>query len=475
MISSSTVLSMSRKRHLISFPLSTLPILKYQFTSSAKKGKRSAGNLRHSGPTLQLASWRVAFSCLPLLCSFLPVMIFATIAVRVRCRHAARSALNTLNSLQPSWHWRVAYTADHRLITRNYVTTAQEVENINVGHSRFLAEASKREGWKNGEADKNRGDAGRGKLSPTASHLFKLIIPLQHTQGKSNDETEPNANLPPPIVFLLHPSQPLSHVSRLILASLAPATPSISFRSTTPRGHPIQWSDSTDVADFIRDAARTREFTVCITDQGEDEPHTTIPVEVPSFEDRTRFLRRRLFTVEQELDRMEVLKRECDEEAHRGARRMSLGGFGILIVYWGAVARLTFWDYGWDVMEPITYLSSLSMVILGYLWCVYGLRIVKRFLLMFSYSSVLHHSVSARREALHKARGLDIDRWTDLVNEAKTIRREMSKIAEDYDQERWKESEEEIEAREKNEIKGPEDVEETEEEKFELERGRRRQ
>lgn len=324
-----------------------------------------------------------------------------------------------------------------------------------------------------------------GKLSPTASHLFKLIIPLEHTQGKSSVGTKPNANLPPPIVFLLHPSQPLSHVSRLILASLAPATPSISFRSTTPRGYPIQWSDSTDVADFIRDAARTREFTVCITDQGEDEPHTTIPVEVPSFEDRTRFLRRRLFTVEQELDRMEVLKRECDEEAHRGARRMSLGGFGILIVYWGAVARLTFWDYGWDVMEPITYLSSLSMVILGYLWCVYGLRIVKRCLLMcpsarflyrgreVSYSSVLHHSVAARREALHKARGLDIDRWTDLVGEAKNIRREMSKIAEDYDQGEVRESEEEIKGREKNEIKEPEDVQETEEENLELERGQR--
>lgn len=172
------------------------------------------------------------------------------------------------------------------------------------------------------------------------------------------------------MVFLLHPSQPLSHVSRLILASLAPSTPSVSFRSVTPRGYTIQWSDSTDVADFIRDAARTRQFTVCLTDQGEEEPHTEMPVEVPSFEDRTRFMRRRLAAVEEELARMEDLKKSCDAEAHRGARRMALGGFGILVVYWGGVARLTFWDYGWDVMEPITYLSGLSTVILGYMWYV---------------------------------------------------------------------------------------------------------
>lgn len=172
------------------------------------------------------------------------------------------------------------------------------------------------------------------------------------------------------MVFLLHPSQPLSHVSRLILASLAPATPSVSFRSVTPRGYTIQWSDSTDVADFIRDAARTRQFTVCLTDPGEEEPHTEMSVEVPSFEDRTRFMRRRLAAVEEELARMEDLKKSCDAEAHRGARRMALGGFGILVVYWGGVARLTFWDYGWDVMEPITYLSGLSTVILGYMWYV---------------------------------------------------------------------------------------------------------
>ncbi|KAI0649654.1 hypothetical protein C8Q79DRAFT_939766 [Trametes meyenii] len=340
-----------------------------------------------------------------------------------------------------------------------FYTTNSEVENTNVSHSRFLAEASHKEQWKDSTAEKTPGNGrdtqiinedfdsiteGKGKLSPTASHLFKLILPLQHQRERSQRNS---AKSPPPTVFLLHPSQPLSHVSRLILVSLAPDTSTISFRSVTPRGYPIQWSESTDVADFIRDAARTREFTIRITSPGiENEPdtHTEIPVEVPSFADPTRFLRRRLGVVEDELARMEETKRACDAEAHRGARRMALGGFGVLVVYWGGVARLTFWDYGWDVMEPITYLSGLSMVILGYMWFLLRGREV-------SYSSVLHHSVSARREALYKARGLDIDRWMDLVSEVKGLRKEISKIAEDYDERRWKESEEEREAREREE------------------------
>ncbi|KAI0672027.1 hypothetical protein C8Q78DRAFT_971623 [Trametes maxima] len=370
----------------------------------------------------------------------------------------------------------VAAFLRQRTENRRRYTTPAEVENTNVSHSRFLAEASHKEKWKDGTAEKTPGNGkdtqivnedfdsiveGKGKLSPTASHLFKLILPLQNQRGSG--EGEP-AKSPPPTVFLLHPSQPLSHVSKLILASLTPDTPAISFRSVTPRGYPIQWSDSTDVADFIRDAARTREFTVRIDGPGTaggPGAHTEIPVEVPSFADRTRFLRRRLAVVEDELARMEETKRACDAEAHRGARRMALGGFGVLVVYWGGVARLTFWDYGWDVMEPITYLSGLSMVILGYMWFLLRGREV-------SYSSVLHHSVSARREALYKARGLDIDRWMDLVSEVKSLRKEISVIAEDYDERRWKESEEERSARERGENEEVVDAKEAERENIVL-------
>ena len=198
-----------------------------------------------------------------------------------------------------------------------------------------------------------------GKLSPTSSHLFKLILPLGHLRPHDSANAKPKP--PPPTVFLLHPSQPLSHVARLILAQLAPATPSISFQSTTPRGRTLQWADSTDVGDFIRDAARATEFALCIGESdrpgtgaaaGNDALRGTIRVEVPSFADRTRFLRRRLAAVEAELREMEALKRACDREAHRGARRMAVGGLAMLVVYWGAVARLTFWDLGWCVPAP---------------------------------------------------------------------------------------------------------------------------
>lgn len=50
-----------------------------------------------------------------------------------------------------------------------------------------------------------------------------------------------------------------------------------------------------------------------------------------------------------------------------------------------------------------------------------------------SYTSVLARSISSRREALYKARGLDIEHWMELVSERKTLRAEIGKIAMDYE------------------------------------------
>ena len=65
-----------------------------------------------------------------------------------------------------------------------------------------------------------------------------------------------------------------------------------------------------------------------------------------------------------------------------------------------------------------------------------------------SYSSVLDRSISARRQALYKAHGFDIERWADLITEEKALRKEISTIAEDYDERKWKEKDETAEGQE---------------------------
>ncbi|EGO26846.1 hypothetical protein SERLADRAFT_464379, partial [Serpula lacrymans var. lacrymans S7.9] len=122
------------------------------------------------------------------------------------------------------------------------LSSVREIDNTNVAHSKFIAEAKPGSSWNKGTADMCKsGDIsedddfhsikeGKGKLSPTSSHLFKFILPLgQFDKHPASTNKHGDTKPPPPMVILLHPSQPLSHVSRLIQGSLAPGYTNISF------------------------------------------------------------------------------------------------------------------------------------------------------------------------------------------------------------------------------------------------------
>lgn len=109
----------------------------------------------------------------------------------------------------------------------------------------------------------------------------------------------------------------------------------------------VRWSSSTEIGDFIRDAARGKEFAVEIEGASKE-----IRVGVPSFNDRTHYLRVRLRKTSRKLGDLASLKKECDELAHRSAQRLAMGGFAVLIGWWGAIYHFTFQtDYGWDTSE----------------------------------------------------------------------------------------------------------------------------
>lgn len=130
----------------------------------------------------------------------------------------------------------------------------------------------------------------------------------------------------------------------------------------------IRWSPSTETGDFIRDAARGKEFLVEIEGAAEE-----IRVAVPSFNDRTYYLRTRLRKTSSEILKMAEVKRECDIAAHKGAQRIAAGGAGLLVGYWYIVYRLTFeTELGWDTMEPVTVykLPSIPLQAIAHLFLV---------------------------------------------------------------------------------------------------------
>lgn len=332
----------------------------------------------------------------------------------------------------------------------------------------------------------------KGKLLTTPSRMLKLILPMT-IRDKNVDRKDVE-----PLALLVHPQQPLSYLERLIQSEMPflwdgkkdkERAPEVAFRAMDSLNESIEdtkdgedvpldkleeggeeavvdgkkqatgkiqgksskqeekeeekvrdgeenlkfvrWSPSTEIGDFIRDAAKGKEFAVDI--EGAPEP---IYVGVPSFHDRTYYLRMRLRKVGKRISNMADVKKECDELAHHGAKQVARLGFLGLLGWWGVVYYLTFrTDLGWDVMEPVTYLVGLSGLIGGYMWFLYHNREV-------SYRSAMNFTVSRRQAVLYKAKGFDLPQWEMLIEEGNRLRREIKLVAEEYDVE-WDETKDE--------------------------------
>lgn len=184
----------------------------------------------------------------------------------------------------------------------------------------------------------------------------------------------------------------------------------------------VRWSGSTEVGDFIRDAARGREFAINIEGYAKE-----LRVAVPSFRDRTYYMRMRLRKMSREIDTMSKIKNECDAIAHQGAHHLAQGGFGALVVWWGVVYYVSFHtDMGWDLVEPVTYLAGLTTIMGGYLWFLFISRDL-------SYKAAMKITVSRRQHALYQERGFEQQRWDSMVLEANSLRKEVKIIAAEYD------------------------------------------
>ncbi|EMR72888.1 hypothetical protein UCREL1_56 [Eutypa lata UCREL1] len=337
-----------------------------------------------------------------------------------------------------------------------------------------IGEAAKqqiRRPWMREGADEPPVSQDRKDMNKTMGKVLPLPVDALHDEHGNKGEFRAIAQNEDiqPLALLVHPQQPLSYLERLIQAELPPVrdndgrekVPTVYFlaegserdekgrRQTgdrsnniddsnsglgregadTPQQHKdwVRWSSSTEIGDFIRDAARGREFAIDIDGLGAE-----VRVGVPSFRDRTHYMRMRLRRISRRIEAQAKLKHECDILAHRGAHRLAKAGFGALSAWWATVYFVTFHtDAGWDLVEPVTYLAGLTTIMGGYLWFLFISRDL-------SYQAALKITVSRRQNVLYQARGFDAQQWEALVQDANALRKEIRTVAEEYDVE-WDE------------------------------------
>ncbi|KAF5470299.1 hypothetical protein F2P56_010821 [Juglans regia] len=114
-----------------------------------------------------------------------------------------------------------------------------------------------------------------------------------------------------------------------------------------------------------------------------------------------------------ELKRLQEKKEEIDVLAHKQVRRILWTGLGIAVVQVGLFFRLTFWEYSWDVMEPIAFFSTTTGIVIGYAYFLFTSRDP-------SYQDLMKRLFLARQRKLIKKRDFNCQRYKELENKCKT-------------------------------------------------------
>lgn len=117
--------------------------------------------------------------------------------------------------------------------------------------------------------------------------------------------------------------------------------------------------------------------------------------------------------IREELKNLQEKKEEIDVLAHKQVRRILWCGLGFGIVTVGFFFRLTFWEFSWDVMEPIAFFTTTTGLVIGYAYFLFTSRDP-------TYQDLLKRLFISRQRKLFKKQNFDIERFKELQCKCKT-------------------------------------------------------
>ncbi|KAK9708354.1 hypothetical protein K7432_009679 [Basidiobolus ranarum] len=123
-----------------------------------------------------------------------------------------------------------------------------------------------------------------------------------------------------------------------------PQLKEVSFHESSDAFNPsIKYSQHFKVKDVIQKAIKSPCGGFFLSINGNQ-----LFIQIPTFKERTTKLENHLLTLEERLRPLRELKEKCDMHASNTNRKLVTGGMAGLCTYFGIMAKLTWWDYGWD-------------------------------------------------------------------------------------------------------------------------------
>ncbi|KAI3910251.1 hypothetical protein MKW92_041929 [Papaver armeniacum] len=103
-----------------------------------------------------------------------------------------------------------------------------------------------------------------------------------------------------------------------------------------------------------------------------------------------------------ELKKLQKEKEDIDVLAHKQVRRILWSGLGFSVLQVGLFFRLTFWEFSWDVMEPIAFFTTTTGLVDP------------------TYQDLMKRLFLSRQRKLCKRQNFDVDRFVELQNHCKS-------------------------------------------------------
>ncbi|TVU36607.1 hypothetical protein EJB05_18546 [Eragrostis curvula] len=109
----------------------------------------------------------------------------------------------------------------------------------------------------------------------------------------------------------------------------------------------------------------------------------------------------------EELKQLQAQLEDINKLAHKQVRRILWSGLGVLITQVGLFFRLTFWEFSWDVMEPITFFTTTTGLVVGYAYFLITSRDP-------TYRDFMERMFISRQRKLIQRQNFNLDRYLEL-------------------------------------------------------------
>lgn len=105
--------------------------------------------------------------------------------------------------------------------------------------------------------------------------------------------------------------------------------------------------------------------------------YTTLHIDQHQMQ-KEKVLLERLEELKMEIEPLETGKMELDRTAEKRTKFLSWFGLGLMGLQFGLLARLTWWEYSWDIMEPITYFVTYGTSIAMFAYYVVTRQVINK-------------------------------------------------------------------------------------------------